>query len=431
MIPAVLIAKKRDGHPLNDAEIAWFIEAFTRGEVSDPQMSAMAMAICLRGMTPQEISALTAAMLASGETLPRDSSSVPRVDKHSTGGLGDKVSLILAPLLACCDVQVPMISGRGLGLTGGTLDKLESIPGFRCNFDLDQSALLLKEVGCHIVSASERLAPADRRLYSLRDVTGTVESVALITASILSKKLAASLDALVMDVKVGSGAFMKSETDALRLANSLVETGTEMQLPVSALMTDMDQPLGRAVGNALEVNEVLDLLRGQGPGEVRELTLQLSAEALLAAKVCEARDQALLRLQRVWDDGSAMERFEKMIAAQGGRISGHLPVAAKHPIVAQRAGFVSAVECSTIGQCVVELGGGRRSAGDSIDSAVGVQVDVAIGERIESGQPLGFVFYSDDQAERWTKELQQAFIIADEVVAPRPLIIQRIESKKT
>ncbi|WP_417732336.1 thymidine phosphorylase [Rosistilla oblonga] len=430
MIPAVLIAKKRDGHPLNDAEIAWFIEAFMRGEVSDPQMSAMAMAICLRGMTPQEISALTAAMLASGETLPRDSSSVPRVDKHSTGGLGDKVSLILAPLLACCDVQVPMISGRGLGLTGGTLDKLESIPGFCCNFDLDQSALLLKDVGCHIVSASERLAPADRRLYSLRDVTGTVESVALITASILSKKLAASLDALVMDVKVGSGAFMKSETDALRLATSLVETGREMQLPVTALMTDMDQPLGRAVGNALEVNEVLDLLRGEGPVEVRELTLQLSAEALLAAKVCESRDQALLRLRRVWDDGSAMERFEQMIAAQGGRISGHLPVAAKHPIVAQRAGFVSAIECSTIGQCVVELGGGRRSAGDSIDPAVGVQVDVAIGERIESGQPLGFVFCSDTQAERWTKELQQAFIIADEVVAPRPLIIQRIESKK-
>lgn len=427
MIPAVLIAKKRDGLSLDDAEIAWFIDAFIRGEVADYQMSAMAMAICLRGMSAQETSALTAAMLASGDVLARDPSAVPRVDKHSTGGLGDKVSLILAPLLACCDVQVPMISGRGLGLTGGTLDKLESIPGFRCDLDPQQSAEILRQIGCHIISASENLAPADRKLYSLRDVTGTVESVPLITASILSKKLAASLDALVMDVKVGCGAFMKSHADGRVLAQSLVETARPLQLPVTALVTDMDQPLGRAVGNAVEVNEVLDLLRGGGPSDVRELTLQLSAQLLVAVSVSETHDEALSRLCSAWDDGSAMQRFEKMIAAQGGQIRGELALASKSPIVSQRAGFVKAIDCATLGECVVDLGGGRRRAGDAIDPSVGIAVDVRIGDAVRVGQPLGFMFCRGGHADRWTTKLQQAFTITEEAVASRPLIIEHIQ----
>ena len=283
MITANLLVKKREGHELTDEEIRFLVDGFCEGSVADYQMSAFAMAVCLRGMTPREVATLTRAMLESGDVLPRDvSGDTPRVDKHSTGGLGDKVSLILAPLLAACDVHVPMVSGRGLGLTGGTLDKLESIPGFRTDLSPQQSARVLKDVGAFIVSASEAIVPADRRLYALRDVSGTVESIPLITASILSKKLSANLDALVMDVKAGDAAFMKTTGDARALAQSLERVGDEAGLPTTVLVTDMDQPLGKAVGNANEVNESVTVLKADRRDDpsielVRELTIELCA----------------------------------------------------------------------------------------------------------------------------------------------------------
>ncbi len=317
MLASTLLAKKRDGHSLADDEIRFLIEGFCSGEVADYQMSALAMAICLRGMNDRETTTLTCAMLASGNRLPRpqrDGDGRVRVDKHSTGGLGDKVSLILAPLLAACDLEVPMISGRGLGLTGGTLDKLESIEGFQTQLTVDESSRVLRDVGAFIIGASDDIAPADRSLYALRDVTGTVESIPLITASILSKKLAANLDALVMDVKAGSGAFMKDEAQATELAESLVRIGQLAGLPTSAILSDMDQPLGESIGNAVEVNESVDVLRGRG-GEVRELSIELAADLLVRAQAARNLPEARLRLSETIDSGRAMERFERLVRA--------------------------------------------------------------------------------------------------------------------
>ncbi len=327
MLVSSLLIKKREGHSLTDDEIRFLINGFCTGEVADYQMSALAMAICVRGMDGREITTLTSAMLDSGDRLPRlTGGDQLRVDKHSTGGLGDKVSLILAPLLAACDLQVPMISGRGLGITGGTLDKLESIEGFRTQIGIEESSRILAQVGAFIIGADERIAPADRRLYALRDVTGTVESIPLITASILSKKLAASLDALVIDVKAGCGAFMRTAAEAGELAQSLVRVGKQAGLPTVALLTDMDQPLGTAVGNAIEVQESIDVLRG-AQGVVRELTIELCASLLLQTKSIDSIDAARRRLAELLDGGAAMERFEKMVHAQGGRLPKRFEIA--------------------------------------------------------------------------------------------------------
>ena len=285
MLPASIIAAKRDQRELTDDEIAFFIRGFAIGEIPDYQMSALAMAIFLNGMTPREVATLTAEMLGSGTRLTWPDDGVPRVDKHSTGGIGDKTSLILAPLLAECGVQVPMLSGRGLGATGGTLDKLEAIPGFRTNLSLDEITMLTQSVGCVITGASAELAPADQKLYALRDVTATVPSIPLITGSIMSKKLAEALNALVLDVKFGSGAFMKTREQATQLAQSLVVTGQRMGVTTTALLTDMNQPLGRMCGNAVEVLECLDVLNGGGPDEVRTLTIELCAEVLVSARI--------------------------------------------------------------------------------------------------------------------------------------------------
>ena len=308
----------------------------------------------------------------------------PRVDKHSTGGLGDKVSLILAPLLACCGVDVPMISGRGLGLTGGTLDKLEAIEGFQVRLTPEQSSGVLRKVGAFIVGADENTAPADRRLYALRDVTGTVESVPLITASILSKKLAANLDALVMDVKVGSGAFMKTHEDASRLAKSLARVGSQAGLPTSVIMSDMDQPLGKAVGNAIEVNEAIDVLKGGGPPEVRELTIELSAETLVQVGVDESIESARTRLAREIDCGNAMQRWQEMVALQGGDPSKPLDVFPALDVKSAESGYVTKIDSVKIGEAVLELGGGRRRKEDQIDPRVGVTMLVNIGDRVEN-----------------------------------------------
>lgn len=436
MLPASILAKKRDGNELSEAEIQFLIQGFVEHSVADYQMTAFAMAVFFRGMTAAETAALTLAMLNSGDRLPRSRhnhapSDKPRVDKHSTGGLGDKVSLILAPLLACHDVLVPMVSGRGLGITGGTLDKLESIPGFKFHLDDDQRDRQLASVGCFIIGASDRIAPADRQLYALRDVTATVESIPLITASILSKKLAASLDHLVMDVKVGSAAFMKNRQQATALANSLVQTGAKAGLPTTALLTDMDQPLGMAVGNAIEVNETLQCLAGTGPHEVNELTVQLCAHALVDCKRYKTLAEARDALWQSLHSGAAKERFFKMIAAQGGSLAGPLPLAPVTEVVAQDAGFVESLDCERLGRCVVEMGGGRRKADDSIDPTVGLEVMVRIGDKIDRGQPL-IKIYNKNNSTNLTSELRNAIKLTSEPVAPRPLIIETIvdESEK-
>ena len=427
MLAASLLIKKRDGHELTDSEIRFLVDGFTAGDVADYQMSALAMAICLQGMNPREIATLTIAMLESGDRLPRDVSQdlgKPRVDKHSTGGLGDKVSLILAPLLACFDVHVPMISGRGLGLTGGTLDKLESIPGYRTDLNEQQSSEVLREVGAFIVSASKRVAPADRKLYALRDVTGTVESIPLITASILSKKLAANLDALVMDVKVGQAAFMKTQDDAFALADSIIKVGRQAGLPTTAIVTDMDQPLGRAIGNAIEVRESIDVLRGDGPIEVRDLTVELAANLLTSVNGTD-RASTITALETCLDDGRAMECFEKMVAAQGGSIAQPLPLRECNVVEASRSGYLQRYDCERIGEAVVAMGGGRRRVGDQLDHSVGVEVHARIGDQIEKGQPILSVYCQKEALAEYSIDLHSAAVLSEQAVPARDLIIRR------
>jgi pyrimidine-nucleoside phosphorylase len=379
-------------------------------------------------MNEREIATLTEAMLESGDRLPRSADSDrPRVDKHSTGGIGDKVSLILAPLLAACDCQVPMISGRGLGITGGTLDKLESIPGFRTEIDVDESNQILRQVGAFIVGATERIAPADRRLYALRDVTGTVESVPLITASILSKKLAANLDALVMDVKTGSGSFMQTETEATALAESLVRVGTQAGLPTVALLTDMDQPLGATIGNAIEVNESIDVLRGQR-GVVRDLTIELCASVLVQSNLCSAVTEARSKLATLIDSGVAMERFEQMVHAQGGTLTDPLHVAPNHDVPANQSGYICRYDSRLLGELVVEMGGGRRRKGDQIDHSVGISVHHRLGDRVEQGDPVLTLHCAAGATSDYADRLANAVQIGEQAPEPTPLILRRVDS---
>ncbi len=432
MLTASLLTKKRDGGELTDPELRFLIEGFCDGTVADYQMSALAMAICLRGMTACEVTSLTHAMWRSGKSAVRHSDT-PRVDKHSTGGLGDKVSLILAPLLAACGVHVPMISGRGLGLTGGTLDKLEAIPGFQTGLASDAAEKLLDDCGAYIISASPEIAPADRRLYALRDVTGTVESIPLITASILSKKLSANLDALVMDVKIGSAAFMKTLADAEDLAQMLIDVGTAAGMPTRAILSDMDQPLGCAMGNAIEVNETFDVLeclhRGNRKVEsVRELTIELCAEALIAVGVSNSLDEARTLLGSKLDDGSAREYFERMVRSQGGQFSGRLPLATEYIIAASESGYLESVDCVAIGGAIVSLGGGRRQVGDVIDPSVGVSIDVAIGDRVDRGDSVLKLYASPRQAIGYIDRLASALKWSSAPVDSRPLVIKRILS---
>ncbi|WP_040771072.1 thymidine phosphorylase [Novipirellula maiorica] len=425
MLPATLLAKKRDGQALSDAEIHYLVDGFCSGKVADYQMAAFAMAICINGMQSGEVSALTEAMVRSGDKLPRCSDR-PRVDKHSTGGLGDKVSLILAPLLATCDVDVPMISGRGLGLTGGTLDKLESIAGFQTQLSMDESTKILRKTGAFIIGAGPDIAPADQRLYALRDVTGTVESVALITASILSKKLAARLDALVMDVKVGAGGFMKTLDQARILADSLVRVGAESDLPISVILSDMDQPLGAAIGNSIEVNEAVDVLQGIGPPEVRELTIQLAANGLVACHEGMSREDAIKKLTSNLDSGIAMERFERMVVAQGGRPDFPRPIGSELMIESPVDGWVEKIDCELLGQTVVELGGGRRQKQDRIDPSVGLQVHCRVGQRVRRGTPILSVHCDKRQHDDYKTPLQNAVKLSDQSVKSVPLIIEHM-----
>jgi len=424
--PAHLIARKRDGGEPSADEIAFLIQGFVDGSVPDYQISALAMAIFFQGMTDNETAALTDEMLRSGVQLQwPDGPGV--VDKHSTGGVGDKVSLILAPLLAACGLRVPMISGRGLGPTGGTLDKLESIPGFRTDLSINEMQSVVDRVGCVITGASEQLAPADRKLYALRDVTGTVPSVPLITASIMSKKLAESLDTLVLDVKCGSGAFMKTPEQARALAESLVQTGRRMGVATRALITDMNQPLGRMCGNAVEVNESLDCLSGGGPDDLRELTLALSAELLVAAGHSESLDTARATLIDRLDSGAAREKFEQMVMLQGGDLSATRRVAAEFAITAERSGFVTTIDTEALGQAIIDLGGGRRRAGESIDHSVGLDCVVRIGQEVQPGDLLVRVFAADRSPELELR-IAEAIQTGEQPTMNSPLVLSSIRS---
>jgi pyrimidine-nucleoside phosphorylase len=423
MNPALIIAKKRDGLALSREEIADFIQAFARNEVPDYQMAALAMAIYIRGMTSDETAALTDAMLASGQRLPAR----PRVDKHSTGGIGDKTSLILAPLLACCGLVVPMISGRGLGATGGTLDKLDAIPGFRSNLSLAEIHDLSDRVGCVITGASDEIAPADKKLYALRDVTGTVPSIPLITASIMSKKLAESLDALVLDVKFGSGAFMKTLDEARLLARSLVDTGKRMGVKTAALLTHMHQPLGQMAGNLVEVHEALAALEGRGPADLWECTRELGVEILLLTYRAATREAARSMLEAEIASGRALAKFREMVSAQGGRLEELPALAGSTDVVSDRDGFVQAMNTELLGMVIIELGGGRKVMTDPIDHRVGLEVLVKIGERVTAGQPLVRVFAAPDKFEQNRGLIAAAISLSDEPCQPPALIAERVE----
>jgi pyrimidine-nucleoside phosphorylase len=426
--PSVTIAKKRDGGTLTTGEIAGFISGYVDGSVPDYQMAAMAMAIYLRGMDTAETAALTECMLRSGAVLEWTSPLPAKVDKHSTGGIGDKTSLILAPLLACCDLQVPMISGRGLGATGGTLDKLESIAGFRTNLSREEIHRITESVGCVITGATRDLVPADRKLYALRDVTATVSSIPLITASIMSKKLAESLSALVLDVKFGSGAFMKTLDEARLLARSLVETGARMGVKTTAILTDMNQPLGRTAGNALEVEESIAALRGNGPTDLMEVTLTLGAELLISTGMETNSEPAIRRLQEVINSGKAFGKFEEMVAAQGGDLNIPRPVAPPHDVAADRPGFVRSIDTEALGLAVIEMGGGRKKLTDKLNLSTGLEMQVRLGDYVDRGSLVARIFAPDGLALRVSEMVLNAIHIADEIGQPVSLIAERVET---
>jgi len=389
-----LIQRKRAAEELSPEEIAFLVNGYTSGEIPDYQISAFLMATCFTGMTDREVSALTDSMMASGGTV--DLSSIPgmKVDKHSTGGVGDKTSLICAPIAAAAGVIVPMISGRALGHTGGTLDKLEAIPGFRTDLTVEQFQETLAQHGLSFMGQTDEIAPADKKMYALRDVTGTVESVALIASSIMSKKLAEGIDALVLDVKVGSGAFIKKQVEARRLAQMMVGIGRRMDKKVQALITDMNQPLGYAIGNALEVMEVSQTLHNEGPEDLRRLSLELAARMIFLAKITKTLDEARQLAEQKLSDGSAYQKFREVVEAQGGNPQALekfelLPNATgMREITTSRAGYVSAINAEDIGRASTMMGAGRNTKDDAIDPAVGVILEVKSGEKVDSGAVL-------------------------------------------
>ncbi len=429
MIPQWVIEKKRDRRPLTGDEIASFVRGYTDGSVPDYQMAALAMAITLRGLSGDETVALTRSLLESGRILDTASLGRPRIDKHSTGGIGDKISLVLAPLAAGCGVAVPMIAGRGLGLTGGTIDKLESIPGYRVQLDEASFLGVLRACGCSIVSAMDTVAPADRKLYALRDVTGTVPSVPLIVSSILSKKLAAGLDGLVLDVKWGRGAFMKTRAAAESLARRLLETAGHLGLRAAALLTDMNQPLGRAVGNALEVAECAAALQGRGPADILELTLEMGARMLVMGRAAPGREEALARLRAELASGAAFERFKAMVRLHGGDPRtlddpARLPTAAyRLPVPAPRSGIVRSVDADAIGRAALLLGAGRRQVGEAIDPAAGLSDLKRQGEAMSAGEPMAWLHAGRrGRAEEALPAAAAAFRIARTPAPEVPLI---------
>ena len=430
--PARLIQKKRDGLPLADDEILDAISGVCDQSMHDAQLGAFLMAILLKGMTRSETATLTRAMRDSGVVLPR-CGSAPRVDKHSTGGVGDKTSILLAPWVASCGVHVPMISGRGLGHTGGTIDKLQAIPGYRTSLSTDEFSRVLAKCGYAMASASADIAPADRRMYATRDVTGTVESVPLITSSILAKKLAENLDGLVMDVKTGRAAFMKTEADADQLLQSIFEVGTEAGVRVTALRTDMDHPLGLAHGNALEIVEILDCLEGNGPRDTMDLTRVLAIEMLLLAEVAKDADAARAMLEEKLRDGSVLRCMQQNLELQGGdarilsdrSLLGCAPIV--EAVVAERDGFVTDVDPLALGHAIVDLGGGRRSPQDAVDPQVGIVLARTLGEPAQRGEPLAFVHArTATAAEAAVAAVRKAMPVGDEQRSRHALVQRRV-----
>ena len=424
MLVTDLIRRKRDGAELQRNEIEFLINGYTSDSIPDYQMSAWLMAVLLRGMTRAELAALTESMLNSGEVLNFPELPAAKVDKHSTGGVGDKTSLVLAPIVAAAGLYVPMISGRGLGHTGGTLDKLESIPGFNVNLSVSDFRRVLVQCGAGLIGQTKEIAPADKKIYALRDVTGTVESPYLICASIMSKKLAEGIDALVLDVKTGSGAFMKAEKDAVFLAELMVETGQRLGKRISALITDMDQPLGNAVGNALEVAECLDVLNGKGPDDLRELCLILSAWMFLLGKRVQNIDQGRELAEQMISSGKAQEKFREMIRLQGGNPAvmddpGLLPQAQyKVDVKSPASGYVTGFMTEQIGTAGVLLGGGRAKKEDSVDPAVGVIIHKKIGDKVSPGEPLCTVYYNSEERFRQAEPL----ILQGYRIEPAPML---------
>jgi len=401
MVIPSLIEHKRDGRPLAPDQWAELIRAYAAGAVPDYQMSALLMAVYFRGLEPAELAALTDAMIDTGDRLRFDGLPIPVADKHSTGGVGDKVSLLLAPMVASCGVAVPMMSGRGLGHTGGTLDKLESIPGFRTQLSLREAREQVERLGCAMLGQTPEIAPADKRLYALRDVTATVESIPLIASSIMSKKLAEGLNGLVLDVKTGSGAFLTDTARALELARTMIGLGEARGCPTVALLTAMDRPLGRACGNALEVEEAIEGLRGGGPADLMEVTYALAAEMLVLVRAARDLADARRRLEEAVASGRALETFARIIEAQGGNPKvvedpGVLPQAQAVEVYrADRGGVVQAVEPRRIGRAIVALGGGRMAVEDGVDPTVGFVITVKPGDPVRAGEPIASVFARD------------------------------------
>jgi pyrimidine-nucleoside phosphorylase len=433
MLALRLIERKRDGGRIEAGEWRALANAYAAGHVPDYQMAAFLMACFLRGMDRAETSALTEAMLRSGETLDLAYLNRPRIDKHSTGGVGDKVSIVLAPLIASLGVAVPMISGRGLGHTGGTLDKLESIPGFRTDLSLAEAKTLLETLDCALIGQTAEIAPADRKMYALRDATGTVEAIPLIAASIMSKKLAEGLTGLVLDVKRGSGAFLPELDRGLELARTMIELGADHGTPVVALLTAMDRPLGRACGNALEVEESILALRGEGPPDLMSVIYALGAEMLVLAGVALDHDTARRRMEQAIGTGRAAEHFQKIIEAQGGNPAvvddpALLPQSAEVELyAAHRRGFVARVEPRTVGRGITALGGGRTSMEDRLDRSVGFMISARPGDWVEQGEPVATIFARDRAGvESGKSTLRAAITIADEADPPLPLVSHRV-----
>jgi pyrimidine-nucleoside phosphorylase len=435
MVIPNLIQHKRDGQALSPADWRALIREYTAGRIPDYQMSALLMAVVFRGLTPEELAALTDAMLESGDRLHFDGLGRPVADKHSTGGIGDKVSLLLAPMVASAGVAVPMMSGRGLGHTGGTLDKLEAVPGFRTGLSLREAQAQVERIGCAMLGQTSEIAPADKKLYALRDVTGTVESIPLISASIMSKKLAEGLNGLVLDVKTGSGAFLPDRSQALELARTMIVLGQARGCPTVALLTAMDRPLGRACGNALEVEEAIEGLRGEGPVDLMEVTYALGAEMLFLVGAASTADDARQRLEDSVTSGRALEKLGEIIQAQGGDAGviddpTRLPQAREVEVYrAPRDGVVSRIEPRRIGGAIVELGGGRRSIEDEIDPSVGFVIPAKPGDRVRAGEPLASVFARDRAGvEAAFTALSEAIVIGEEGKLT-PLITHRVTGR--
>ncbi len=432
-----IIRKKRDGHALSSAEIAKMVEGIATGEVADYQWSALLMAIIWRGMDRSETAALTDAMIRSGTTV--DLSEIPgrKIDKHSTGGIGDKTSLILAPIVAAAGIAVPMVSGRGLGHTGGTLDKLESIPGFRVDLDLSRYKSVLASCGLVMIGQTAEIAPADKFLYALRDATATVESIPLIAASIMSKKLAEGIDGLVLDVKTGNGAFMERLEDSRALATAMCAIGQGLSKEIVALITRMDQPLGRAAGNSIEVAESLACLRGEGPDDLMGLSIELAAEMVCLGRLVRSLDEARTICRRTIENGAALERFRRLVEAQGGdpRVvddPARLPAARrKVDLLARSSGFVGSLAARPVGQATMLLGAGRIRMDSAIDHAVGVLLHKKTGDPVTRDEPLCTLFVNDEsQLDLASRLIIEAFSIVESPPAALPVVVERIAATK-